>query len=190
MNMQFLKQVMEHPNVPTAKKIREVEIAIELRKKELKILRLWLKTLTLNTRTCVICNNEFTPPMSSTGMVSPRKTCGDTCHNKLRGVNKTYTTFGIPNLEDRGSDFNQCTFLSPRGIEYTTSNIKNFVRDNESLFDKVHVQWSPVKKGSGKLNCNAQYGLQRLSSTCLKDKRVNSWFGWKIIKKSGIDVSF
>ena len=45
MNMGFLKQVMDHPDVPIEKKVREIKEAIEIRKKELIVLGKWLDRL-------------------------------------------------------------------------------------------------------------------------------------------------
>ena len=162
-------------------------------------------------RTCSFCGSKFcVKGKSNAGQL---KACSEECVKALLRANgkATIAKFGgkLPNTEDwhlkifnRPRSGEKCcighthtrtlkgVLVSPSNEKYEFHNLKEFVRNNEHLFEEESVCWSPYKKNSkvvkagfapssalGSMSCKAYRGLVSV----LLGRR-GSWKGWRAVR--------
>ena len=149
---------------------------------------------------CVVCKSkfEYTHRERSDGR-GPRKTCSPECRKNLFAQNTktseamvkfSESSFGNPKkaeLTKMGSKHHSCkkgVLISPDGTEHPYTNLSEFVRQHEDLFDPDSVKWKSearsrvtgkMSPATGTMVCRAN---KLLSMVCSNKNRLKGWKGW------------
>ena len=154
---------------------------------------------------CQKCGVPVSPRRDKHNVLFYVKYC-DECFKKYKSENKCWSTALEKAVQNQWKLFEKprkglkiamgknhfnslsCVLISPSNVRYEVTNIRDWVRTHENLFNPEDVTWksrfthSKIKEvnfkpsnATGNLNCKATNGLYNVSSG-----QGNSWKGWQV----------